>query len=141
MCKNGDRHHFRSSVGVRLTDEQTLALQQFLPEQEGLEAKLRYLLGIMADIAESETQYRIPPSHIHGGRYFKVRIADELYLRIKKYGKEGEVDETKQATSMVVCGLEVIPLVGGAGPLRKEELTRRIRQELERRWGRVSALN
>ena len=43
MVIRKDRHRFRSVVNVKLTEEQLITLDLFLPRQEGFQRKARYL--------------------------------------------------------------------------------------------------
>lgn len=134
----GDRHFWPSAVHVKLTAEQLEALQRFLPEQNGVEGKLRYLISVMVEIAQLETQYRVAPLQAKAGslRVCLVRLPEELYACIKAYGLESGLDVTKQTTSLVASGVELLERISGAGPLRKEELLLRARRELCARWGK-----
>lgn len=127
---------FRVSVYVRLTETQIEGLQRFLPEQEGVEAKCRYLLSVMVEIALSELRFRIVPCGVQSGRleYHKIRLAPEVIDALNVYATEGGLDATKQATNLLSAGLELLKQSGQARPLRKEAMKNLLSEFLHERW-------
>jgi len=132
--KSGDKHKYHHRLNVKVCGEIEDKLQRFLPEQEGVEGKARYLLSVMAEVALSEERFRLAPKSCSAGRMHMLRVPEETYLAVRRYAEAGGLDLTKQATNLLVAGLELLKKSSSAKlPLGKEELKRRIRCALDKR--------
>jgi hypothetical protein len=104
-----DRHRFRSVINLRLTTEQFTTIQQILPQQKGMTAKLRYILKQVHLFAQSCTEHRVEPKNPVPSepiKYYAVRVPKLLYDFVASYASGAELDVTKQATSFVLFWLE-----------------------------------
>jgi hypothetical protein len=95
----------------------------------------------MLEIALQEKQYRLrfplqwPAKATAVVR--KIRLFDSDFGLLKSYAEEENRSMMDEATTLFLVGAEFHKMLNRPFPLRKEEFARRIRQELDRRWGRV----
>ncbi|MEK7617818.1 MAG: hypothetical protein AAB410_01615 [Patescibacteria group bacterium] len=131
MSDTKDRHRFRSVVNVKLTEEQLITLDLFLPRQEGFEAKARYLLTVMAEIVFSEAHFVKPEGSTYGvAEDYSIRVPYEVHARLKKYANEQCVSLGRQATELLATGLTLLEERSFEKSFTKEEFKRQMQREL-----------
>lgn len=135
----GDKHKLHRRAVVKLSDAALAKLHRFLPEQEGVEGKIRFLLSVMVELAPRQT-FRVFPAVKPTGRTFWVRLPEKVYSSLERYAQDGNLNTGQQASNLLNAGLELLERGGALSlPLGKEALKRQIEASLEKR-GRVEYL-
>ncbi|PIR96141.1 MAG: hypothetical protein COT92_02695 [Candidatus Doudnabacteria bacterium CG10_big_fil_rev_8_21_14_0_10_42_18] len=133
IIKDGGKQRERRHIEVKFGDKEKKELERLLPEQRGTDAKIRFFLEVMVEVALSDEKVRIVPESLLACKGKSVWISAETYRLVCLYGKLANMSAGAQATNLLVAGLELLKKSGISQPLGKEELARKITQELGKR--------